>query len=242
MIDTHCHLDLYPDPLKLAKECEKKGILTIAMTNLPSHFEQGYRHLISFKKVRLALGLHPLHAEDHEKELPLFQRYVEKTSYMGEIGLDFSREGRATKDIQLTSFKSILTTIKGSKKLLSLHSRGAEKEVLENLIRNECKSAIFHWYTGPISLIEDISNAGFMFSVNPAMIKSKNGQSIISKIPRSKILTESDGPFIKHGSRQVKPSDVISVLGYLSNLWNLPVEDVDKLINENFSRIISTIR
>lgn len=242
MIDTHCHLDLYPDPLKLAKECEKKGILTIGMTNLPSHFEQGYRHLLGFKKVRLALGLHPLYAVAHEKELPLFHRYVDKTSYIGEIGLDFSQEGRATKEIQLTSFQTILNMIKGSKKLLSLHSRGAEKVVFQNLVKYECRSAIFHWYSGPIQLIDEISEAGFMFSINPAMIKSKNGQSVISKIPRSKILTESDGPFIKHGSRQVKPSDVLSVLEYLSKLWNFSATDVEKVINENFNKIISTIR
>jgi len=60
MIDTHCHIDIYNDPMAIALECERNGVVTIAMTNLPSHFEMGYSHLKNLSKVRLALGMHPL--------------------------------------------------------------------------------------------------------------------------------------------------------------------------------------
>ena len=92
IIDTHCHIDMYENPLEVALECEQKGVITIGMTNLPSHFELGRPHLLAFKKVRLALGLHPLYAESHKKELPIFLRNISKTSYIGEIGLDFSKD------------------------------------------------------------------------------------------------------------------------------------------------------
>ena len=108
MIDTHCHTDLYKNPIKILQECEKAGITVLSMTNLPSHFEMGYQHVLPFKRIRLALGMHPLHAEQHDKEFSLFLKNLSKTSYIGEVGLDFSREGYTTKEIQVNSFERIL--------------------------------------------------------------------------------------------------------------------------------------
>jgi len=242
MIDVHCHIDQYSNPLQIATECERLGIITIGMTNIPSHFELGYSHLLPFKKVRLALGMHPLYAEQHEKEFPKFKRNLNKTSYIGEIGLDFSREGIATKEKQVVSFNRILSELKGKKKLLSLHSRKAEKEVLQSLLQYEIEHATFHWYSGPISLIEDIAQKGYYFSINPAMIKSNSGQAIISKIPKAKILTESDGPFITQNKNPIKPRDIGEIHGYLSFLWSMPEEQVESLILKNFNTLISRLK
>jgi len=241
VIDTHCHIDLYSNPLQIANDCERLGIVTIGMTNLPSHYELGYNHLFSYKKVRLALGMHPLHAESHEKELPRFISNIDKTSYIGEVGLDFSREGIASKSIQLNTFKFILSAIKEKKKIISLHSRKAEKEIFQHLRQRNIKAAIFHWYSGPLSLIKDIAEAGFMFSINPAMIRSKSGQEIIRRIPIANTLTESDGPFISIKDRPVKPNDIIVVQDYLSSIWKISGRDVDSRIHENFSRLLQVI-
>ena len=96
IIDTHCHIDLYPNPRKVLQDCVKANITLLAMTNLPSHFEIGYSHFQSLRKIRLALGMHPLMADFHKKEFDLFLKNINKTSYIGEIGLDFSKEGIET--------------------------------------------------------------------------------------------------------------------------------------------------
>ncbi|MBC8053797.1 MAG: TatD family hydrolase [Sphingobacteriaceae bacterium] len=241
MVDTHCHIDMYDDPLKVARECEEKGIITIGMTSLPSHFEVGYQHLLTFKKVRLALGMHPLFAEEHSKEFQMFCENLWRTSYVGEIGLDFSVEGLPTKEIQLDSFKKILAILAPQKKIISLHSRRAEKAVLEELIRYNIENAIFHWYTGPGSLVEQILNHGCFFSINTAMIASKNGQAIIKRIPLNRILTETDGPFIKKNGRPVKPDDVSLVESYLSKIHGLSHPSVSKQIKDNFLGMIKDI-
>lgn len=228
MIDTHCHIDLYDDPIQIIKECEHLGLMTIGMTNLPSHFKIGYKHLTNYKKVRLALGMHPLYADSHKKEIDLFIECLNKTSYIGEIGLDFSKEGVETKELQIETFKTILKLLKGKDKILSIHSRKAESEVLNFLVEYDIQSAIFHWYSGPIKLIDEIIKAGYFFSINPAMIKSKSGQEIIRRIPLTKVLTESDGPFIQHNGKSIKPQMSIwllhtlrKFLNYRSKLLNL---------------------
>lgn len=242
MIDTHCHIDLYENPISILNECQKDGQIVIAVTNLPSHFNLGYNHVLPYKRIRLALGLHPLYAEQHKKELPLFEKYFSKTSYIGEVGLDFSREGYATKEIQIQTFKYVLSKVSGHKKLLSIHSRRAEREVLSFLKEYSIENAIFHWYSGPISLIDRIVESGYYFSINPEMIISESGKKIIDKIPLNRILTESDGPFIQVEKREIKPKDVIRVVQYLSEARKININDIQVEINSNFRNLIDNIR
>ena len=242
IIDTHCHIDLYPNPKKVLQDCVNANITVLAMTNLPSHFEMGYTHFQSLKKIRLALGMHPLMADSHKKEFNLFLKNVSKTSYIGEVGLDFSKEGISTKELQIETFEKILNAITNQKKVLSIHSRLAEKEVLELLKKYKIKNVIFHWYSGGLNLIGEIVNSGYYFSINPAMIRSASGRKIIAQIPREFILTETDGPFISENNIQVKPGQVRNVLSYLSNEWEVSVDEVQKRIHSNFNRILSQIK
>jgi len=242
MIDTHCHIDMYKNPHSICEESEKLGIVTIGMTLLPSHFELGYKHILRYKKVRLALGLHPLKSELHADEFDNFVYFLDHTSYIGEIGLDFSREGIGTKDIQIESFKKILYTLKDKNKIISLHSRRAEIDVLRLLVEYKIQNAIFHWYTGPVNLIKEIIDNGYYFSINPAMIRSANGKKIISMIPKHRVLTESDGPYVQIGNTSIKPKDIILVHDYLAELWGMKIEEISQLIDNNFSLLVAQIK
>lgn len=227
IIDTHCHFDMMPNPEGYISAKEKAGDIVIGMTNLPSHFKMGQSHLIGYKHIRLALGLHPLLAAENRKELTLFKRLIDQTSYIGEIGLDFSREGIATKNEQISVLREVLATIKGKKKIVSVHSRNAEKELLDMLCEFEIKNVIFHWYSGPVDLIPSIIERGYYFSINESMCRSKKGRSIIGKIPREKILTETDAPYNNR-------TNIRMVLNQLN------MSEVD--IFYNFNRLLNDIK
>lgn len=235
MIDTHCHFDMAQNPEKYILNNERKKIVTIGMTNLPSHFKMGINHVRKYKYIRLALGLHPLRAEEHDSEYSLFKKYIDETSYIGEVGLDFSQEGIRTKATQLKSFEFVLDCIGKKNKILSLHSKRAEREVLKMLLKKNIKNAIFHWYSGSQSTLQSILEEGYYFSVNSAMANSENGKKIISKIPRELLLVESDFPFIEG-------SNISNVYNYLSDLWNIQSIEVEKIINSNFAQIIQQIK
>ncbi len=209
IIDTHCHFDMMPRPEIYIRQREQAGDIVIGMTNLPGHFQMGLPHLKGYRHIRLALGLHPLRAVEGIIQLELFRRLVDQTSYIGEIGLDFSREGIATKDEQIAVLREVLTAIRGKNKIVSVHSRRAEKELLNLLCEYEIKNVIFHWYSGPVDIVPSILEKGYYFSVNEAMCLSKNGQSIVNSIPRDRILTETDAPYNER-------TDIKVVLSYLN--------------------------
>lgn len=227
MIDTHCHFDMMPNPEAYIRQKELAGDTVIGMTNLPSHFQMGFSHIMGYKHVRLALGMHPLLAAESKKEVPLFKRLVDQTSYIGEIGLDFSKEGIATKDEQVEVLRDLLSTIRGNKKIVSVHSRRAEKELLVLLNEYEINNVIFHWYSGSVDLIPDILDRGYYFSVNEAMCRSKNGRSVIERIPRERILTETDAPYNDW-------SNIRKVLEFLH------MSEAD--VYENFGKLLKSIK
>lgn len=200
IIDTHCHFDMMPNPELYIQNAEYKGNIIIGMTNLPSHFQMGYNHVRKFRHIRLALGFHPQLALESSNELVLFGKQVNKTSYIGEIGLDFSKDFIDSKEKQIYAFRYVLNHIKDKNKIVSVHSRKAEIEVFEILQEYEIKNVIFHWYNGPLGLIDNIINAGYYFSINESMTTSIYGRKIINKIPQNRILTETDAPFNKHSN------------------------------------------
>ena len=226
MIDVHCHFDMMPNPEAYVRQKEEMGDVVIGMTNLPSHFQMGQPYIMHCKHIRLGLGFHPLLAAENKNELPLFKRMVDETSYIGEIGLDFSREGYASKEEQITVLKEILTTLRGKRKIVSVHSRRAEKELLGLLGEYNIENVIFHWYSGSVSLIPAILERGYYFSINEAMTLSHSGKSIIEKIPRDRILMETDAPFNNRCSIR-------------NAMRNMGVTEL--LIKRNFDELISRL-
>lgn len=226
IIDTHCHFDMMPKPEEYISQKEQAGDIVIGMTNLPSHFQMGQPHLKGYKHIRLALGMHPLLATESKIEVPLFKRLVDQTSYIGEIGLDFSKEGYATKDGQVAVLREVLSAIRGKKKIVSVHSRKAEKELLALLCEYEIENVIFHWYSGSVDLIPAILEQGYYFSVNEAMCLSKNGRAIIEKIPRERFLTETDAPYNER-------TNIRTVLDYM----RMPEADVMKNFRDLLTKL-----
>jgi TatD DNase family protein len=243
MLDAHCHLDLYGDPSRTALEAETAGAFVVCVTNLPSAFLAAQPHIQRFKKIRLALGLHPLNAELHtDEELKRFKELVPRTSFIGEVGLDFSREGFATREKQLISFRFALKCLENKSKFVTIHSRHAESAVLDLLTEEYSRPVVFHWYSGTLNNLEVAIKCGHFFSVNPAMTGSKKGKTIIEQIPRDRVLTESDGPFINIENRQIVPADIHIVERALAELWRTDSAVVRSSVMHNFQRLMEPLK
>ena len=239
MLDAHCHIDLYADPTQTALDAERAGIFTVLVTNLPSAFEAVYPHVRPFKKIRIALGLHPLNADLHtQKERDLFKRLVTKTSFIGEVGLDFSAQGYRTRDAQIASFRFALQCLNHTPRFITVHSRRAETAVLDVVRQEYGRPIVLHWYTGTNKALDLALQAGHSFSINPAMLQSRRGKAIIGRLPPERVLTESDGPFVRIGSRIVVPSDVERVEEALAELWKIDLAQVGQTIGRNFRRLV----
>lgn len=238
MHDSHCHVDAYRYPEEVATAAEEAQIFTVAVTNLPSAYFQGEPHLRGFEFVKLAVGLHPLLVEHHTpSEKELFVEALRRTEFIGEVGLDFSKVGRATRTEQLTSFEFVLEHLQRRSNVVSLHSRGAESEVRRILFEHSVSPVVFHWYSGGLGELERVLRDGHYCSINPQMTLSKSGLRIIERIPTDRILLETDGPFCKFEGRPAIPSDTAAVCSKLGELWSMSSADVTAVVDANFNRL-----
>lgn len=236
-IDTHCHLDRYDDPASILDECP--NTVVVAVSEVPSDYRLLEARFRNDKRVRLALGLHPLRAADAG---PLEEghliRYLTKVRYVGEIGLDFSQHGRASKSSQLRVLERLLSEPILRNRVVTAHSRGAEK-VLITMLADAGVPAILHWYTGPIGLVDTALAAGMYFSVNSAMLMTDKGKSLLKQLPRDRVLTESDGPYSKpRGSSG--PSQMPALAEGLGRHWLSTRDDVVNTVHQNMSDLYAT--
>jgi TatD DNase family protein len=236
-VDTHCHLDRYPSPVQVWHDAVAAGVLTVAVTELPSSFQLLATRLGRREGLRVALGFHPLRVADSlPSELQLFRRHLSRTDYVGEIGLDFSDRGRASRKQQLDLFERLLNEPAIGRKVVSVHTRRADRAAIEQLAAAHVHG-ILHWYSGPIGLIDEALTAGLYFSINPAMIRSAHGQRVVAAVPADRVLTETDGPYTRTAARTSQPADVPALVALLAQTWNAHQADARQQVWNNMAEL-----
>jgi len=239
-LDTHFHLDLWPTPHELLQKIEEHKIYSIAVTNTPSVFSFTANLTRKSKYVRAALGLHPELVFERHAELPEFHKQLSFTRYIGEVGLDYSSNDKTNHRLQRAVFESIVVgCVESKNKVLTIHSRGAENDVIEIVGDKFPGKAILHWYSGGIKTLEKAIDYGFYFSINGAMINSKSGKSIVARIPSHRILTESDGPFIKNNlGNATSPLEISHTVKELATFLNCDILTMREIIYSNFKEVL----
>jgi len=239
LVDTHCHIDLYPSPVEIVKMAESNKVYTIAVTNAPSVFQYTASLVKNCKYVRPAIGLHPqlIHMKKHE--LTLMWELMKETRYVGEIGLDYSSKNKEDESRQRIVFSSILERCADYKdKILTIHSRHAATDVISAIGDKFPGKVILHWFTGQIKEMERAIEYGLYFSINGAMTNTKKGETLIRRMPIDRVITETDGPFTKMRRKPSTPVDVVQAVNGLSKIWNIDPEEVKKQVFRNFQSIL----
>ncbi|MGB3354359.1 MAG: TatD family hydrolase [Mycobacterium sp.] len=237
LLDSHCHLGAYDDPVAVMDAAAAANVSLVAVTESPEEFRRLRTRLGRRPTIEVALGLHPLRAASFRPaDIARFFRCMPQTRWIGEVGLDFSQHGIATKKHQLRVFDIVLTEAQPGRHPLTVHSRGAEADVI-NLLSQARVPAVMHWYTGPLKLIDDALAAGLHFSVNPAMIRSKRFGSFITHVPAERILLETDGPYAKTSGRPAQPTDLVSLVNQLAVTWQVTPVDAAQTLRRNHDQL-----
>jgi TatD DNase family protein len=152
LVDFHCHLDLYPDPVAAIADAEATGVYTLTVTTTPRAWPRNLTLTKHTRHVRAALGLHPQLVAEHSNEISLWEDHLHETRYVGEVGLDAGPRYFRSLDLQKQIFERILKQCaKAGGKILTVHSVRAAKAVLD-LVEAHLPSSqgkvVLHWFTG----------------------------------------------------------------------------------------------
>jgi TatD DNase family protein len=243
MIDFHCHLDLYPNPRDVVKECTARRLYVLTVTTTPSAWKGTSSLVGKAERIRVALGLHPELARERKSEVELFKSLLPECRYVGEIGLDGSPEFKGHWGDQIEVFESILAACKSAGgRIMTIHSRRAAKDVLDRLEAFRGAGVpVLHWYSGNRNDLARAVALGCWFSVGPAMLGGEKGRALVNEMPRDRLLTETDGPFATVGGRSVFPWDVGVAVDALAKLWDTSNEQAQKVLRDNLRQLMKLV-
>ena len=141
---------------------------------------------------------------------------------------------------QVKVLEYFLAAAREQKKMVNLHTKGAEKKILDLLERYDIQRAIVHWYSGPLDMLRALIQFGAYFTVGVEVSYSETIQAIAREIPNHLLLTETDNP---GGLKWLKgaigmPKDVQNVIDVISRVRNSSPESVARIIHANFLHMI----
>lgn len=238
LIDTHCHIDLYDDPAQVVADVMSADIVVVAVTNAPFVFEACRKITAPAPSIHAAIGLHPELVGKYGHQVDDLLSRVRDVRFVGEVGIDYRVTEPDTHEQQREVFGRIVRECaQYPDSVMTIHSRGAEADVVRILEERGESTAILHWYSGGIRHLEHAQGIGCYFSVNPAMLASKNGQKLLGRMARDRVLTETDGPYTKCRGNRATPADVEAVASQLADLWCVEPEEATTIVGENWDRV-----
>ena len=241
--DFHCHVDLFPDPAALIADCDRRRIVTLAVTTTPKAWTQNRRWMANSRFVFPALGLHPELAGERHDEIALLEELMEDTPFVGEVGLDGSPQHRQTWKVQKLVFTRALHTAQRlGGRVLSIHSRRAAREVLaclEETTTSERVLPILHWFSDNVSVAKKAAEQGCYFSINHRMLAADSATALVRNFPSDRLLTETDAPFTEIDGRKSEPRDVLGTIETLARLRDVSVDEATDTVRANTSRVFA---
>lgn len=254
LIDSHCHLDHFSDEeipalLAAAKAAHVAGMVTIG-TRLERASQQ--KALTRFSsadvKVWCTVGTHPDHVA--EQPLPSVQHIIDVAQApevvgIGETGLDYFHGEAEVRPLQQESFRLHIAAARALGVPVIIHARQADDDVAM-ILRDEVAKGAFpillHCFASSEALARCVVDLGGYVSFSGISTFPKCGEyrDVARKLPRDRILVETDAPYLapvpKRGKKN-EPAFVAYTAACLAQEIGEPLEQFTQMTTENFFRL-----
>lgn len=257
IVDTHIHLDhsAYFDDLDLilhrAKEAGVKQFVIPGAdpATLPRAVEIAQSH----PEVYFAVGVHPYDKDAYSQTI--FETYLahSKCIAVGECGLDYYRlegseeEKLLEKQKQAEIFRQQIRIAIAYQMPLIVHIRDASTDA-RRILEEEGAGAVggvLHCYNADEQLLP-LANHNFYFGIG-GVVTFKNAKKLVNvlpKIPREKLLLETDGPYLTphpYRGKRNEPAYTQFVAEKVAQLLEVKVDDIKNISTHNASTIFKQL-
>jgi len=253
IVDSHCHLNFPQFKGKLdeiVKRALDKGIyrmLTISTKlNEINELETISK---SYSEVYNSVGVHPHECKNY-KDLCLNDliKYTKNSKCIGigESGLDFYYEN-SPKELQTKLFRLHIKAARETNLPLIVHTRNADDETIR-ILNEEMKKGVFtgliHCFSTSKDLAEKAIDLGFYISLSGIITFNKSNElrNIITDLPISRLLVETDAPYLAPEPFRGKcnePSYVIHTVKFLADLMNVELNTIAEKTTNNFNKLFN---
>jgi TatD DNase family protein len=256
-VDSHAHLDdaaFDPDRDAVVERARGAGvryILAVGGGTGPDSLAASIPIAERWEGVYATVGLHPHDArhfmELHAEQIGKYARHP-KVVAVGEIGLDFHYDN-SPREVQAKVLAQQLELAREVKLPVIIHCRDAWSDLgkaIQAHWRSSGLGGILHCFSGERADAFEFLDCGFLvsFAGNLTFKKAENLRAVARAIPRDRLLTETDCPYLAPAPQRGKrnePALVREVTRQLAALHNLTEDEMGQYAIENFLRLFPAV-
>ncbi len=216
LIETHCHLDYLDaaalsDVLAQSSAVGVEKIVTIAVS--PNNLDTVLDIANSYPQVWCSQGVHPHEAEHFNDAVAahiVANASHDKVLAIGEIGLDYYYD-HADRKVQWQVFEQQLSIASELQLPVVIHTREADEDtraILQSWQHTSPIPGVIHSFTSGMALAQFCLEQGFMLGFNgiSTFNKAENVREIIAATPATRIVLETDAPYLTPVPYRGKPN------------------------------------
>jgi TatD DNase family protein len=160
-----------------------------------SSYKQNVKIAATSDLILPVFGIHPWNASEYVRCLNDLDWAITESPMIGEIGLDYYFVNETSRyDDQREVFEHFLRAASRQRKIVIVHTKGAESEISQLLKNVNTERVIIHWYSGPWHILKAMVEHGFYFTIGVEVLFSQHIQDIAGYLPAEQMLTETDNP------------------------------------------------
>ena len=255
MIDSHCHLDCIDVSTRdggiqsILDAAQAHGVERMLCISITLGNDAPRQLAAQHAPVWATVGIHPCHAhEEPDVSVDQLCRLAQAPDVIafGETGLDGYHE--PVSDVQRQSFQTHLEAgrIKGLP--IVVHTRDARDETIA-LIKAHGSTevaGVLHCFTESWDMAAQALDLGYYISMSGIVSfpKATNVHEVCRKIPKDRLLIETDSPYlapVPYRGKRNDPSLVVHVADKIAELQGISAQEVADQSTQNFFRLFSKV-
>lgn len=231
-VDTHCHLDVLPDPDAAVAAAAAAGVTRLICMGLDAGSTRGVLELAhGHEGVFAGAGHHP--TSDRPPDIGALRELAAdpKVVAIGEVGLDFGHPERAPEAEQVDRLHALCELAVELDLPLSIHNRGAELRLVEVLRAHPGVRGVMHYWSLGWDWAERFLDLGLHLSFSGLATRAsrEDVRAVAKRMPLERLLLETDSPFGMPRGRPNGPNQpawLVDVAEVVAGVRGMRVEDL----------------
>lgn len=243
------HESFHGDIETVLEEAAAAGIHQLMVTGASV---TGSEHALSLarrfpERLYATAGIHPHHADEADAEgMARIEALLTQPEIkaVGETGLDFFRDF-SDRDDQHAAFEQHIELAKQYRLPMFLHERDAYPAFYEQLAPHmqDLQPVVVHCFTGSEAALEAYLDLGCYIGITGWICDERRGShllDLIKRIPRDKLLIETDSPYLmprtlrpKPKSRRNEPKHLSHICQFIADRLGVSGEELATATTQN---------
>jgi len=245
LVDCHAHLcdpAFDPDRAAVIARARTAGVTAIvAVGETLADARRNVDLAREHPEIRPAAGLYPTQLDlDAAVELEAWMReHRDDLVAVGEVGLDrWKVTEPAEIEVQEAIFRRFVRLAAELDLPLNVHSRSAGRRTIEVLLDEGARRVQLHAFDGRAATALPAVEAGWYFSIPASVVRSRQKQKLVRRLPVGSLLLETDSPVLgaDPGARN-EPAEVARALAAVAELKDAPAEALAEAVLDNVRRL-----